>query len=63
MSSNPTKEVYNKMGNILRAIEQCSCQHCLSILKNGLGNPTPNPDDNADINNPKDQSGVAYTSE
>ena len=31
-----TKEVYDKASNILRAIEQCSCDHCLEILKIGL---------------------------
>ncbi len=42
--------------------QQPNCLHCRELLnKSGLGNPTPNPAD-ADINNPEDQSGVAYTS-
>ena len=47
MSSNPntTKEVYDKTSNILRAIEQCGCTHCLSILKMGLTPSQPPTDD------------------
>ena len=55
-----SKEIYDKTSNILRAIEQCGCQHCLSILKNGLGNH-PNSNTNADINNPE-PPGDVYTS-
>ena len=58
-SSNSSTEVYQKTSNILAAIEQCGCAHCLSILKSGLREPTPEPD--ADINNPE-PPGDVYTS-
>ena len=47
MTSNTntnTAEIYNKTSKILSAIENCSCEHCLKILKSGLGRPTPEPD-------------------
>jgi hypothetical protein len=41
-----TAEVYDKTSKILDAIEKCSCEHCLKILKNGIGNqPIPDADD------------------
>lgn len=39
-----TAEVYDKTSNILRAIENCGCTHCIALLKSGLGNQ-PNPAD------------------
>ena len=41
MSSN---KVVEKASGIIAAIENCSCEHCLQILKRGLGNQ-PNPAD------------------
>ena len=39
-------QVYEKTSNILRAIEQCGCEHCLKILRSGFGNqPNTNTDD------------------
>lgn len=41
-------EVYDKTSKILRQIQihaDGGCEHCLKILKSGLGRPTPNPAD------------------
>ena len=38
-SSNSNKDI-EKASNIIAALEQCGCTHCLLILKSGLGNPT-----------------------
>ena len=43
MSSNSNK-VVEKASGIIAAIENCGCTHCLSILKSGLGQRTPEPD-------------------
>lgn len=42
-----TAEVYDKTSNILRAIEQCGCIHCLSILKKGLVSSRDPTDDDS----------------
>ena len=51
-----TKEVYDKTSNILRAIENCGCTHCIALLKSGLRDQTPEPVRN--VNNPGE--GKAY---
>ena len=56
---NYQAQVYQKTSNILRAIEQCGCSHCLSILKSGLGNqPKPTDTDDTTIPEPPGNSHV-----
>ena len=52
MSSNPntTKEVYDKTSDLLTVFQNHidnGCQHCLSIIKKGLGT-NQNPNDAGD---------------
>jgi hypothetical protein len=45
-----TAEVVAKAIGIVAAIDRCGCQHCLELLKRGLGNqPNPADDDTATI--------------
>ena len=48
-----TTEVYDKTSGILAAIQQCGCDHCLNLIKKGIGNqPIPTDDTTNPVTKP-----------